>query len=57
MQHKARAIIRAYDDGMTLQAISQLFKIEEHCLINIIHAYKIGRKKKWYTQQVPQWII
>jgi len=46
MQHKARAIIRAYDDGMTLQAISQLFKIEEHCLINIIHAYKIGRKKK-----------
>ena len=39
-----RAVLRAYDDGITLQAISQLFKIDQHNLINIIYAYKCGKK-------------
>lgn len=43
---KVRAIIRAYDNGVTLQGISQLFKVEQHDLISIIHSYKIGRKRR-----------
>lgn len=39
------AICRAYDDNMTLQAISQLFKVTQHDLITIIHAYKCGKGK------------
>jgi len=41
---KVRGVIRAYEDGVTLQAISMLFKIKEHDIIHIIHAYKIGVK-------------
>ena len=41
-----RAVCRAYDDGVTLQAISLLFKLTEHEIINIIHAYKVGRTRK-----------
>jgi len=44
-EEKIIAIIRAYDDGVTLAAITQLFKVEQHDLISIIHAYKIGRKR------------
>lgn len=44
-KQRVEGIIRAYDDGLTLQAISQLFKIEQHELIHIIHAYKIGKKR------------
>lgn len=38
-----RAIVRAYDDGVTLEAISQLFKVGQHDLINIVYAYKLGK--------------
>jgi len=38
-------ILRAYEDGVTLAAISQLFRIEQHDLISLIHAYKCGKKK------------
>lgn len=38
-EQKIRAIVRAYDDGLTLEAISQLFKVNQHDLISIIHAY------------------
>ena len=41
-----RAIIRAYEDGVTSQAISQLFKVSQHDIINIMYAYKIGKTKK-----------
>jgi len=44
-EQKVRVILRAYDDGITLEAISQLFKVTQHDLINIIHAYKLGRKR------------
>ena len=39
---QVRAVVRAYNDGVTLQAISILFKLTQHEIINIIHAYKIG---------------
>ena len=36
-------IKRAYDDGVTLQAISILFKINQHDIINLVHAFKCGQ--------------
>ena len=44
-ESQVTGILRAYDDGVTLAAISQLFKIEQHDLIILVHAYKCGRKK------------
>ena len=44
-ESQAKGILRAYDDGVTLAAISQLFKIEQHDLISLVHAYKCGKKK------------
>ena len=40
-----RAVLRSYEDGVTLQAISQLFRIEQHDLISLVHAYKCGKKR------------
>jgi len=42
---QVRGIFRCYDDGVTLEAISQLFKVSQHSIINMEHAYKIGKKK------------
>jgi len=39
-----RAILRAYEDGVTLEALSHLFKVTQHELIIMVHAYKIGKK-------------
>ena len=44
-ESQVTGIMRAYEDGVTLQAISQLFRIEQDDLIILIHAYKCGRKK------------
>ena len=38
------AIFRAYDDGVTLEAISQLFKVSQHSIINMVHAYRCGKR-------------
>ena len=38
------AIFRAYSDGVTLEAISQLFKVSQHSIINMVHAYRCGKR-------------
>ena len=38
------AIFRAYDDGVTMEAISQLFKVSQHSIINMVHAYRCGKR-------------
>ena len=45
-KEKVQGIIRAYEDGVTLPAVSQLFKVTYEEIISIIHAYKIGRKRR-----------
>lgn len=35
-----RAIVRAYDQGMTLTNIAKLFKSSFHETVNIVHDYK-----------------
>jgi len=45
-ESQVRGILRCYDDGVTLEAISQLFRIEQHDLISLVHAYKCGKKKR-----------
>jgi len=44
-ESQIRGILRAHDNGVTLEAISQLFRIEQHDLINLIYAYKCGINK------------
>ena len=43
-ESQVRGILRAYEDGVTLEAVSQLFRIEQNDLINLIHAYMCGKK-------------
>ncbi len=43
---KIKNIIKAYDDGITLQGVSQLFKVSQHDLIIIIYSIKVERKSK-----------
>ncbi len=44
-KQKIKSIVRAYDDGVTLEAISILFKVEQKELINIIYIIKVARRK------------
>ena len=43
-ESQVRGIFRAYDDGVSLEAISQLFKVSQHSIINMVHAYRCGQK-------------
>ncbi len=43
-ESQVTGILRAYENSVTLQVISQLFKIEQHDLISLVHAYKCGKK-------------
>ena len=45
-KRKLLSIIVAYENGMTLPAISQMFKITKHEIILIIHSYWIGKKSE-----------
>ena len=44
-ESQVRGIFRAYDDGVTLEAISQLFKVSQHSIINMVHAYFCGQRR------------
>ena len=41
-----KGLVRAFDDGVSLQALSMLFKLNKHEIINIIHIIKCVRKEK-----------
>jgi len=43
-KQKIYAIVRAFDDGITMEAISQLFKVSKHDIINLVHTIKVVRK-------------
>ena len=42
-KQKIHAIVRSYDDGVTLPALSQLFKVSKHDIINLVHTIKVVR--------------
>lgn len=37
---KKRAIVRAYDQGMSLPDVAALFKVSYHTIVNIVHLNK-----------------
>ena len=43
-KQKIYAMVRAWDDGVTQEAISMLFKVSKHDVINVIHTVKVVRK-------------
>ena len=43
-ESQVRGIFRAYDDGVSLEDISQLFKVSQHSIINMVHAYRCGKR-------------
>ena len=43
-ESQIRAVLRAYDDCVSLQAISILFKLTQHEIINLVHMIKCVRK-------------
>jgi len=45
-KEKIYAIVKAYDNGMTLPGLSMMFKISKHDTINIVHLIKVVRKMK-----------
>ena len=40
-----KAVVKAWEDGMTNGNISKLFSVETHDIVNIIYAYQMGKKK------------
>ena len=45
-KRKIKMIIQAYDNGLTLQGMSMLFKLTEHEIINIVHIIKCARENE-----------
>ncbi len=40
-----KAVVKAWEAGMTNGNISKLFSVETHDIVNIIYAYQMGKKK------------
>ena len=42
-ESQIKGMFKAYENGITLEAISILFKIEKHQITNMVNAYKCGK--------------